>query len=452
MAASNTFCDLETLGEAQYGFLTGTAGTGKTTVARRWAADHTAVLCATTGIAAINLSDATTINTLLGYFNTKSLEEQHFNGYLLHKLRGLYRSGIRRIVLDEVSMMDADQLTILTQAIEACNGETFDVFEDDAADEATVKADLEGDPLGLMLVGDFCQLSPVKAPYAFTSPEWGRYDRNTCLLSEIHRQDDRDFIEALQAIRRGDKETALAYFVSRLEPSLQGDFEGTTILAKNDAVSRFNNLRLSKLETDTVRFPSSRWGKVRSEWGTEKQPKAKWGVPEMLILKEGCLVMLLANKYEKDDLGGRPKLVYVNGDLGTFLTDDHGQATVKLQRTGEEVDVEWICRDNLIALEPGRRKALKAAGQQHLIKGKYEVVGQITYMPMRVAYASTVHKSQGLTLDTVQVNLRDAFFRTPGMLYVALSRARTPEGLHVIGTPNAFVDRVRTDPKVAAWL
>jgi ATP-dependent exoDNAse (exonuclease V) alpha subunit len=85
-------------------------------------------------------------------------------------------------------------------------------------------------------------------------------------------------------------------------------------------------------------------------------------------------------------------------------------------------------------------------------KGKSEIVGVITYMPLRAAYGCTVHKTQGLTLDRVQVNIRDPFFRQPGMLFVALSRARTIEGLRIVGDQRGFIERCRIDPRVQPWL
>lgn len=451
MSVSPTFCDIATLGDAQYGFLTGTAGTGKTTVARRWTADSRAVLCATTGIAAVNLGDnATTINALLGYFDSKSLEEQYISGFLSMKLRKLYRSGVRRLVLDEISMMDADQLTILTKAMREASGDGYVLGDDD---QEIDDDDDNEDPLGMMLVGDFCQLSPVKAPYAFTSDAWPYYAANTCVLNTIYRQDDQDFVEALQAVRRGDVATALAYFKTRLEQNTDPSFDGTTILAKNDAVGRYNDLRMSQLQTNILNFPSSRTGIPRPEWGKEGKPKHTWAIPHTLTLKEGCLVMLLANQ-RYPSLPGQLELrfEYVNGDLGTFLGEEHGQAVVRLQRGDKIVHINWVTREHLKPLEPGRRKQLRENGDGHLLKDKYEIIGSVTYMPIRVAYASTVHKSQGLTLDTVQINLRDHFFTQPGMLYVALSRAKTPAGLRIVGTTMAFADRVRVDPKVKAWL
>lgn len=107
-----------------------------------------------------------------------------------------------------------------------------------------------------------------------------------------------------------------------------------------------------------------------------------------------------------------------------------------------------------IPLDSAWRKELRALGQDEKISedGKWEIAGWISYLPLRVAYASTVHKSQGLSLDRVQVNIRDAFFKTPSMLYVALSRARTKEGLRLVGSAVAFVERCTTDPRLKAWL
>jgi ATP-dependent exoDNAse (exonuclease V) alpha subunit len=122
-----------------------------------------------------------------------------------------------------------------------------------------------------------------------------------------------------------------------------------------------------------------------------------------------------------------------------------------------------VTRENTIPLEVGRRKEIKQAfaagtGPDPVTmitddgKGRMEIVGTIAYMPMRAAYGCTVHKTQGLTLDNVQVNIRDWFFKTPGMLFVALSRARTAEGLRIVGDQQGFIKRCCVEPRVQPWL
>jgi ATP-dependent DNA helicase PIF1 len=174
-------------------------------------------------------------------------------------------------------------------------------------------------------------------------------------------------------------------------------------------------------------------------------------IPDQLVLKEGALVMVLANA--KDTLSPNPNAFrYVNGDLGEILHAEKDTATVKLRRTGEAMVIGKVTREVKIPLEVGRAKALKAEGHADRIDGKWEIVGAITYMPLRPAYATTVHKSQGLSLDQVQVSIRDHFFSTPGMLYVALSRARTAGGLRLVGQAGTFQARCTVDERVRPWL
>jgi hypothetical protein len=373
-------------------YLAGAAGSGKTYATREWAAQPQAglALTASTGIAALNLGGET-INALLGFFDTASLQEAYVNGFLTARLGKLWRAGVQRIVLDECSMVAADQLTFLVKAIDEVNGKGY------VLDSAEVDDERGPVGMGLTLVGDFAQLSPVKATYAFESPEWSRFEQPgaTITLTEIRRQADPDFIEALRAARVGDGRRALDYFgsVIGLQQETDDHFEGPTLLAKNDAVDRYNWLRMSRLPGREVIFPSSRWGKQRSEWGNPEKPAATWGVPERLLLKIGSLVMVLANaRTEPAVKGERGALIYVNGDLGTLEEAEDGVAHVRLQRSGEVVKVMPVERSVKIPIDSARRKELRAAGQGERIDGKYEIVGGITYLPLRLAYASTTHK------------------------------------------------------------
>lgn len=440
-----------------FGFICGPAGSGKTWWAKQLAGDQSCpgacVLAATTGIAAVNLGEGTTINALLRYYNTDSLRDAYTSGQLEAILTKLRRLGLQRILLDEVSMMSGDQLTLITHALDNVNRDRADGVPE----------------LGMLCIGDFAQLPPVpdhdpadpkmrkKLPvtFAFESPEWERYGANTFTLTKIRRQEDPDFVRALQAVRRGAIQESLAYFAPRLQPLSIQDFPGPTIVAKNDAVDRYNQLRVDLLKGPWLEFPSSRWGKIRADWGGPPKPEGKWEIPPKLRLKEGSRVMILANR----NVAGPDEpaeYAYTNGDLGTFLGmhAERRLPVVRLDRTGDEETIYMLTRDNLIPLEPGRRKALREEGHPERVSdnGKYEIVGGITYMPLRLAYASTVHKSQGLSLDQVQVVYRDPFFAQPSMLYVALSRARTSKGLRVVGTPEGFRARLAVNPKVRRWL
>lgn len=431
--------------------LSGAAGSGKTFLTKQWAEQEPGLLlCATTGIAAINLGGST-INAQLGYFDTASLQESYTQGFLTAKLGKLWKVGVRRIVLDEKSMLDADQLTYITRAVEEVNRRGYVLEKIEAWDPE----DLAEPPnMGLTLVGDFAQLSPVKALYAFESPEWGRFGEHSMTLQEIRRQDDPDFIQALRYARQGEGRKALEYFGPHLQMTTDDHFDGPTIFAKNESVDRFNQLRMDRLPGPPILFGTRRWGKQRSEWGDPLKPKESWGIPETLRLKAGALVMILANRRYSLQTEGRTGYAYVNGDLGTLQSADPETytAVVTLHRTGEEVEVDYITRQVKTPCDAIRREELREQGLQERIDGKWEIQGEITYMPLRLAYASTVHKAQGLSLDKVQLNIREHFFKQPGMVYVGLSRARTAEGLRLVGTPKAFLERCVADPKLAGWL
>lgn len=426
--------------------LSGTAGVGKTWMARELVLQQPGVvLAATTGIAAINLGEGTTINSLLRYYDTKSLEAMYTNGVLYMQLQALRRAGIQRIVLDEKSMLDGGQLTYLARAIEEINDpegglETIGASVEEAtAREAMVDENDGLPPIGLTLVGDFGQLAPVKAPFAFESVMWDRFAATRTVLTEVKRQDSQEFIRGLHAVRAGDVVTALQVFTPDLfHHTLDDSYAGSTVFAKNIAVARYNQLRLDHLMTPLVQCTATRWGGQRKEWEA---------IPNTLRLKEGALVMTLANARTPEGA-----LDYVNGDLGRFLGfDGDGHALVDLVR-GHTVCVLPITRECTVPLTPERRATLLEADMPGRIKGRHEIVGEITYTPLRLAWATTVHKSQGLTLDRCQINLGDSFFRHPGMLFVALSRARTLEGLRLVGTPGQLAQRCTVNPVVRPWL
>jgi hypothetical protein len=446
----------EYIWEHPFHFVTGAAGSGKTYLTRQRVAQSapgSTVLMASTGIAAVNLGDAVTINSQLGYFDTSSMVQNFTHGMLQQKLRRLRQAGVRRLILDEISMVEAEQLTCLVRAINELNSE---------ATASKAGANYFGDPdadnkqLGLTLVGDFLQLPPVQGDYAFLSPEWHHFTPGIERLTEIRRQGNADFIEALRACRAEQPDLVCAYFADKIQRFQDSNFQGTTIVAKNAQVDRLNQLRHDHLPGKPEEFETQRWGKERGEWKN---------IPPKLLLKPTAQVMILSNRYDGD--AGMRELVYANGDNAVFLgKNEAGDAMVQMIRTGATVPVKWITRDNKQPrAEPryvcsnqqcgheardGKVKRCEYCGAS-IKKDLFEVIGEITYMPLRLAYASTVHKTQGLTLDQVQITISDPFFTSPSMLYVALSRARGPEGLRLVGNLDMLRARCKMDPRVRAW-
>ncbi len=426
--------DLSQIPTSRYSYITGSAGTGKTTLMRAWCASQPgARLCATTGIAAVNLGDAVTINSLLGYFNTEGLRDSYIHGYLQAKLRRNRSGGITRYILDEVSMLEGPALDLLIDAFEDVNN------------EAGVLAGHEPE-IGLTLVGDFLQLPPIgerpekgrrsePAAFAFESRAWpAHFEQNTLRLTKIHRQADPAFLAGLAALRAGGDLAALEVFRPCLVRTLDMAFDGTTVFAKNAEVDRFNQLRLRQLDTKPAVFPSIRTGKQLGEWKH---------IPETLVLKPGALVMCLYNFYTEDEDNYSRRILAANGDLGEFLGPDEKVpelARIRVKRTGEEITIPKVLRENA-----------KVIGRDRFGKPIKEVLGTIKYTPLRLAYCTTVHKSQGLTMDTVQLSINDPFWSAPAMLYVGVSRARSLEGLRIVGSLEQLKARVVFDPRVEGW-
>lgn len=404
-------------------FTTGPAGTGKT-YGMKMAIEEdprAGILCATTGVAAVNLGTVT-LNSVLKYFDTDSLADLYQQGRLQKTLAAL-GERYRSIMIDEISMMEADQLDIIYQGTLEANGRG-------------------GKPLAIQLTGDFCQLPPVKGKWAFEATHWEKFAANTTRLTKMWRQKDEKFLNALNAARAGDSKSSS----EQLRPlatwgvAVDNKFEGTTIMSKNVDVDRYNTLRYMQLKGREVQLKSSRWGQQRSEWKL---------IPAEFKLKVGSYVMILANA---TPMPGQP-IAYANGDCGWIQEFENGYVLVKLVRNGNVVRVPFIERKFESKESPKDGKYYPDREHVYLDNKKRKwVYGAITYMPVRLAYAATVHKTQGLTLDAIQLDIRGHFFGSAGMAYVALSRVKTPEGLRIVGSPELLERRINVDPKVLPWI
>jgi len=414
--------------------LIGCAGTGKTfTLLKRTQEDPSyGVLTSTTGISAVNLG-AITINSTLRYSTVDMLRDVFLSGRLARTLHSIAKK-FRRLIVEEYSMADTQALDLWYRGIQ----------------EANRYMDIEA-PLGILLCGDLAQLPPVKGEWCFNARCWKSFADNTQRLTKVYRQDTGAFLDALNFLRAGDGSTAAETLTSaglHWESVVDTEFSGTTILPKNDMVNRYNQFGLDRVKGPTFFIPSRRWGKQLSEWGQNIRTK-EWGIPPQIELKIGAYVMILSNSSD---------FSHVNGDCGFITSHDGKLVTVKLVRTGNEVIIGPVTRHADQADQPAESiDAGEHLGeyfpQPHYIrKNKRYVLGQVEYLPLRLAYASTVHKTQSLTLDRVQVDIRNHFMSQPAMMYTALSRCRTLGGLRIVGMKEVFVKHCSMDTRILPWL
>ena len=417
---------------AAYEFVTGPAGSGKTyTVKSR----PGALLTATTGAAAVNLGEGCrTIHSLLSFYSLDSLKTNVNNGrcaIAFNRTKRLY-PGLREIVTDEISMLSAEVVDLLHKVFEA-----------------------HAQGIKWTVVGDFAQLPPVPevrgsvAKWAFEAACWPSF--STTKLEKIWRQSNPDFLAGLNLARSGHGQKAVEAFGSKLAycNSIPDD-DSCIIMAKNESVNAWNQQKLASLPGEAITLPNVTWGKPDSSWSSH---------PPFLTLKPGAKVMILVNSRQDG---------YVNGSLG-FIEKFHGPAgkpsaiEVRLlsdkrvlvtQRTDYyrcEEDFHWrnYSREGKIISEGDAKQ-----GFDPMTEEDFFYQGSICRWPLRLAWATTVHKSQGLTLDKVVISLRDqdgrreTFFSSDNMAYVALSRCKTLEGIQVIGTPSELASAIRVSQKV----
>jgi ATP-dependent DNA helicase PIF1 len=391
------------MAKATFEFLTGPAGSGKTwTLRERVAADpNYGVLAATTGIAAVNLGqDCSTINSLLRYFDLEALGMSYRKGWSTSAIRRLSLMGYKNLIIEEASMLSAQQLEYIFASVVTANKDT--------------------NPLGLVLCGDLSQISPVNGDYIFDAPCFREF--KTTKLTEIKRQSDPDFIKALNQVRIGRADLAIEYFAFQVgfhsKPDLT--FNGTTIFGTNAEADRYNEVRLKAQTGSPHTYYCAKGGAQKPEWSK---------IPSEFVVKKGSLIMILANN---------PALGYANGDLAHVTEFNKDSVEVVLMRTNKVVVVKTVTRSN----DDYDRRTKKLRS-----------VGFVTYMPIRIAYGATAHKSQGLSLDAVQIPCGSSFIgMTPGGLYTALSRCRTAAGLRLIGSPSQLVGNCNVNTRVLPWL
>lgn len=387
-------------------FLTGQPGSGKTHTVNRYLRDLArdgvdVAFTASTGIAATH-GHGVTIHAWSGIGVREALTRRDLDVLATNRRLAARIEKTSVLIIDEISMLPARSLTLadtVCRHIRATNA-----------------------PFGgmqVVLVGDFFQLPPVVrrrtddrgmldladgadafgAEFAHASAAWRDIDPAVCYLSEQHRQDDQPFLELLDAIRANactgiHRERLAARMVERDQlPASR-----TRLFTHNAAVDDINRQQLAKLSGETHSFSMTGKGPQFSIDALKRGCLS----PDRLDLKEEAVVM-----FTKNDPAGR----YVNGTLGLVEAfDPETGSPVVRTRVGKRIVAEpvtWKIEEN------GKERA------------------SVTQVPLRLAWAITVHKSQGMSLDAAVIDLSRAFEYGQG--YVALSRLRSLAGLHLLG-------------------
>jgi len=377
-------------------FITGKAGSGKSTfinIIRKNTKKKIAVL-SPTGLSAINVKGQT-IHSFF-HFPPRLLTEE-----VIHTFRGNTKvfKAIDMIIIDEVSMVRADMLDAIDQFLRKYGRDEFQPFGGTQ----------------MVLVGDLYQLPPVvtssekeiiydryETPYFFSSSVFRLNDFKIIEFNQIFRQSDEEFIRFLNLVRTGE---ATSEDMRKLNKNVTDKLNDNyiTLTTTNSIANAINEKHLNEMDSKQFAFPA----KIEGNFPTEGKTLP---IDLELKLKKGARVMFVRN-----DKGKR----WLNGTLGTVKDLEEGMIKIKIDKSdgGKEVEVgkdEW---ENIkYTYDP----------VTHMVEEN--VLGKLIQYPVRLAWAVTIHKSQGMTFDHINLD----FSRSPfahGQTYVALSRSRSMNGI-----------------------
>ena len=372
-------------------YLTGAAGSGKTFLLNAYIDylkkhEVSVGVTASTGIAATHM-DGMTIHSWCGIgindkLNNKQLEKIAQKSNIKQRFK-----NTKVLIIDEVSMLHHYRMDLINEVCRYMK-----------------KSPLPFGGLQVILCGDFFQLPPIsrfgerEARFAYHSDIWREMDIKICYLQEQHRHSDNKLLAVLNAIRSNtvNNET-LNYLHGCYNHAAPNKITPTKLYTHNYNVDIINNQELIKINGATRVYRM--YGKGNSKLIEALQKSCL--APEELRLKKGAVVMFVKNNYDKG---------YVNGTLGQVIDFDEDKFPIV-----ETVKGEKICADP----------------EDWNIEEDGFIKASVKQIPLRLAWAITVHKSQGMSLDAAEIDLSKSF--EPGMGYVALSRVRTLNGLKLVG-------------------
>ncbi|MWJ35738.1 ATP-dependent DNA helicase [Clavibacter michiganensis] len=372
-------------------FVTGRAGTGKSTLLTHlsWNTEKQIVICAPTGVAALNVGGQT-IHSLfklpIGVIADEEIEQTG-------ELRKLL-NAIDTLVIDEVSMVNADLVDAIDRSLR----------------QARHKKDVPFGGVQVVLFGDPYQLAPVpgdgderayfadryRSMWFFDAKVWEEAQLRIYELTEIHRQHEEAFKEMLNAVRHGRVTAEIAGVLNAAGARPAPTDGAITLATRNDTVNRINAEALKRLPGRSLTATAD----VTGDFGGRTYP-----ADEKLDLKIGAQVMFLRNDVDQR---------WVNGSVGVVTRID----------TNVYVELDGVVHE----VEPVTWEKHKYSYSPTTKQLRRDVVADFTQFPLRLAWAVTIHKSQGKTYDRAIVDLGARVF-SPGQTYVALSRITDIDGL-----------------------
>ncbi len=379
-------------------FLTGQAGTGKSTLLKKYIETHkNTIVCAPTGVAAVNVG-----------------------GDTMHKVFSIpvpaYGANISKVTPSKIKELIMADCVIIDEISMARN----DVFS--FAMRVLKKAEkLKGKKIRVILCGDFSQLPPVVrkedikylkkfgydiSGFAFTTKEWKALNLKTIELIDIKRQSDKTFIEELNKVRIGDL-SCIPYFNSFLTDKTPKD--AICVCGTNAEADRLNKEYLDSIEGAPIAYQAEKSGRT-----------ANSNIDEIILLKKGAKVFFTINDVVNEE--------YRNGTFG--IVKDLNEKCVTVDIDGKEVIVF-----------PHKNSIYSYKVENGMLNKKE--IGSVSQIPLKLAKAITIHKSQGKTFDNVLLSPQ---IFAPGQLYVALSRVRNPENFY-LSTP-IVEEYIKLDPIV----
>ena len=384
-------------------FITGSAGTGKTYLLNRYIRylkDNNIypAVVAPTGISASHLKGQT-----IHSFFSLGIRNKIDNGYIEFLLDKRYLrkrfSELKVLIIDEVSMVSPDIFSAMDIILQSFKGSI--------------------EPFGgvqVVISGDFFQLPPVSKElknkrFAWQSEAWRELKLTSCYLEEKFRQEDNRLIKVLDDIRSANiTNITQDILYSRYKKSLKKNFTPTKLYTHNFDVDRINSAELAKLKEKSKLFVYDSKGSPKN---VEKIFKSSLVLKE-LTLKKGAIVIFIKNNYEDG---------YVNGTTGV---------------------VDRFDKDNLPIVKISDGRKIKVDYQEWSIENDSgEILATVSQIPLRLAWAITIHKSQGMTLSSAEIDLSKTF--EVGQGYVALSRIKSLEGLKLMGINS---NALKVDPLI----